>query len=131
MPRGVEGSYVEEHLPDDPDVLLEIGIEHFNARRFFQAHEAWEAAWHPSPEPERDFWQGITQVAVGCTHVQRGNPRGAQTLLRRGAGRLDGYGTLHRGIPVAMLAAQARTLADRLDTIEPQQLDEWPSIPPR
>ena len=44
--RGAENAITEEELPDDPERLLEIGIEHFNARRFFQAHETWETAWH-------------------------------------------------------------------------------------
>jgi len=98
-------------LPDDPDALLRIGVDHFNAQRFFQAHEAWETAWHPSPADEREFWQGITQIAVGFTHVQRGNPTGAVTLLERGAARLAGFGTAHRGIPVATLARAAQEAA--------------------
>src|SRR5437016_14358786 len=85
LPRGAENAMVEEELPDDPMRLLEIGIEHFNARRFFQAHETWETAWHPSPEDERNFWQGLTPPAVGFTHFQRGNATGAVTLLQRGA----------------------------------------------
>ena len=37
---------------------------------------------------ERQLWQGLAQLAVGITHVQRGNPDGAATLLGRGSGRL-------------------------------------------
>lgn len=128
LPRGAEGSYVEEELPDDPEELLRIGIEHFNAQRFFQAHEAWETAWHPSPPPERDFWQGITQVAVGLTHRQRGNPRGAVTLLRRGADRLDRYGESHRGIPCERLARQARACADAIEAGGTEVPLELPSL---
>lgn len=114
LPRGAEGSYVEEALPPEPDALLAIGVGHFNAHRFFQAHEAWETAWHPSPPAEREAWQGITQIAVGCTHVQRGNPAGAMKLLRRGADRLAAYGDDFRGIAVASLARDARALADAI-----------------
>src|SRR2546425_7478404 len=92
LPRGAENAIAEEDLPSDPERLLAIGIEHFNARRFFQAHETWETAWHPSPDGERDFWQGLTQLAVGFTHYQRGNPTGAATLLGRGARKLATYG---------------------------------------
>ena len=45
------------------------------------------AAWKSSPDDERPLWQGLTQLAVGITHVQRGNLSGATTLLRRGSGR--------------------------------------------
>lgn len=115
LPRGAAGSYVEEDLPDDPLALLDLGIEHFNAGRFFQAHECWEAAWHPSPEPERDFWQGLTQVAVGFTHLQRGNPRGATTLLRRGAARLGRYPEGLYGIATLEVARAADAAAGAVE----------------
>ena len=35
-------------------------------------------------------WQGLAQLCVGITHLQRGNTEGAVTLLRRGAGNLEG-----------------------------------------
>jgi uncharacterized protein len=59
--------------------------------RPFHAHEVFEAAWKTGPPAERELWQGLAQVAVGITHVRRGNPRGAVTLLRRGADRIRGY----------------------------------------
>ena len=31
LPRGAENAMVEEVLPSDPQRLLDIGIEHFNA----------------------------------------------------------------------------------------------------
>lgn len=126
LPRGAAGAITEEELPADPEALLEVGIEHFNAGRFFQAHEAWETAWHPSEELERDFWQGITQVAVGYTHRGRGNVTGAVTLLRRGAARLEPYGETHRGVPVGALARAAR---DAAEAIETSGLDAAPDAP--
>src|SRR5438067_4067521 len=125
LPRGAENAITEEELPDDPDRLLDIGIEHFNARRFFQAHETWETAWHPSPADERDFWQGVAQVAVGFTHYQRGNPKGSVTLLQRGARKIAKYGEVYRGVPVAALAASARKAAaaiERAGTTTPIEL---------
>ena len=118
----------EEELPPDPDALLAIGVEHFNAGSYFLAHEAWETAWHPAPESERDFWQGITQVAVGFTHHQRGNTTGAVSLLRRGASRLSAYEPVFRGFPVAVVAAAAIGTADAIEaggaaaTIEPPMI---------
>ena len=47
-----------------------------------------EAAWKSGPDGERSLWQGLAQLAVGITHVQRGNRDGATTLLRRGSGHL-------------------------------------------
>lgn len=95
--------------------LLAQGISHFNSGRYFQAHECWETAWHPSDDNEREFWQGITQIAVGYTHKGRGNPTGAVTLLRRGAARLAPYGASYRGISIGELAKEALDAADQIE----------------
>jgi hypothetical protein len=115
LPRGETPGLAQEPDPRGPEDALLRGVEHFNARRFFEAHETWEFGWHPAPEPERDFWQGLIQVAVGFTHVQRGNASGAVTLLNRGARRLDAYGESHRRVPVAAIAGAARAAADAIE----------------
>ena len=96
------------------------GIEHFNAGRFFEAHEMWEFGWHPAPEPERDFWQGLIQVAVGFTHFQRGNMTGSTTLLDRGATKLENYGRVHDQIPVAQIASAARAAIQEIERLGPE-----------
>lgn len=58
--------------------------------RAFGAHEVLEACWKAAPTAERDLWQGLAQLCVGLTHLQRGNHVGAARLLRRAAGRLPG-----------------------------------------
>ena len=54
----------------------------------FNAHEVLEAAWKNGPDAERPLWQGLAQLAVGITHVQRGNVTGALVVLRRASARL-------------------------------------------
>ncbi len=54
----------------------------------FSAHEVLEAAWKNGPADEQALWQGLTQLAVGITHLQRGNVKGATALLRRASARL-------------------------------------------
>ncbi|MCW0211930.1 MAG: DUF309 domain-containing protein [Pseudonocardia sp.] len=51
----------------------------------FQAHEVLEAAWKAADPATRDLWRALAQLAVGLTHAQRGNARGASSLLERGA----------------------------------------------
>lgn len=98
--------------PQTPEEALERGIEHFNAGRFFEAHEAWEFGWHPASEKDRDFWQGLIQVAVGYTHFGRGNLHGAETLLERGAARLTFYDDGHMGMPVRVIGEAAERDAE-------------------
>ncbi len=67
---------------------LKKGIEEFNRRDYFQCHETLEELWHRQGEPERQFTQGIIQIAVAYHHLLRGNQRGARKLFRRGLERL-------------------------------------------
>lgn len=115
LPRDAENRMHEQPPAATPEEALSRGIEHFNAGRYFQAHEAWEEGWHPSPEPERDFWQGLTQLAVGLTHRERGNAHGAATLLRRGAKKLRNYGDEYMGVVLTPLVAFADDTAERIE----------------
>ncbi len=62
----------------DPRYLR--GIQFFNAGDFFEAHEVWEDCWSEAAGPERRFYQGLIQAAVGLCHFGNGNLRGAVKL---------------------------------------------------
>jgi len=56
-------------------------------------------------------------VAVGLTHAQRGNARGAAALLRRGGQRVAGYagGPPPHAVEAARVASFAAELADLIE----------------
>jgi predicted metal-dependent hydrolase len=56
------------------------GIEHFNAGRYFDAHEVWEEIWLRSSGETKVFYQMLIQAAVGLHHYERGNARGARGM---------------------------------------------------
>jgi uncharacterized protein len=109
----------EERVPDDytapPAEALAEAQRLLDADRPFHAHEVLEAAWKSAPEPERELWQGLAQLAVGFTHIRRGNAHGAQSLLRRAADRVAPYDPAPYGIAAPALARHARDLADRVE----------------
>ena len=91
LPRGAAGvePVPEQVLPaaealEEAQRLLDTG-------RAFAAHEVLEASWKAAPEAERELWRGLAQLAVGLTHAQRGNERGARELVRRGAERIAAF----------------------------------------
>jgi hypothetical protein len=92
LPRGEAGvARVPEQLRLGPDETLAEAQRLLDAGRPFHAHEVLEARWKSAPAGERDLWQGLAQLAVGLTHVRRGNSTGAAALLRRGAERIAAY----------------------------------------
>ena len=62
-----------------PSHYLE-GIEHFNAGRYFDAHEVWEEIWLRSSGDTKVFYQMLIQAAVALYHYERGNARGARGM---------------------------------------------------
>src|SRR3954465_7545157 len=56
------------------------GIQLFNDREFFEAHEVWEDIWHMAYGLKHDFYQGMIQCAVALEHYRRSNPRGVLSL---------------------------------------------------
>lgn len=96
-----------------------LGIQHFNAERFFPAHEAWETSWKQAKgTDDAEFFKGLSQLGAGYVHLLRGNPHGAHTLLRRGAGRIERYGDDHRGVKARALARITREHAEAVEVAE-------------
>lgn len=85
-----------------------LGIAHFDAGRFFPAHEAWETAWKQARDTDdAEFFKGLSQLGAGYVHLLRGNAHGAVTLLRRATSRLVRYPVGHLGVDTAAVCAAA------------------------
>jgi hypothetical protein len=114
------GAPGEPPLPDEvvlpPAEALALAQQLVNDGRPFRAHEVLEGAWRAAPPGERELWRGMAQIAVGLTHAQRGNARGAVALLRRGS---EGVGVFSGSDPHGIEpAAIARAAADLAAVIE-------------
>ncbi|MDT5410916.1 MAG: uncharacterized protein QOG14_3136 [Mycobacterium sp.] len=112
LPQGSEGI---PRIPDDlelsPLETLAYAQDLLDRGLAFNAHEVLEAAWKNRPDDERNLWQGLAQLAVGITHVQRGNVKGAISLLQRASNRLA-----HCDLP-ASYAIDAASLVNYADAL--------------
>jgi hypothetical protein len=81
-----------QRVPDDlvlpPEQALAEAQRLLDEGHPFHAHEILEGVWKTAPDGERDLWQGLAQLAVGLTHLLRGNPVGATAVLNRGGDRI-------------------------------------------
>ena len=116
LPHGSQGV---PRVPDDLDLppadSLTYAQELLDRGLAFNAHEVLEAAWKHAPDDERRMWQGLAQVAVDITHIQRGNATGAAAVLQRAADRLgERRDHARHGIDVDGLITVARGLVDNL-----------------
>ncbi len=120
LPRDSVDELAHRREPEDVvDTIAEAldeAVRLFDEQRFFEAHEFLEYVWKSDEvaERDRDFWKGVTQVAVGCCHTQRGNDKGAVTLLTRAARHLARYPSQYGGVAADALAKGALALADEV-----------------
>ncbi|QCB49336.1 DUF309 domain-containing protein [Rhodococcus sp. PAMC28707] len=120
-----------ERIPEDlrlaPHESIAKAQRLLDADMPFHAHEILEGTWKDSPEPEQMLWQGLAQLAVGLTHLLRGNAVGARSLLEQGHDRILGYEVdPPYGLDVAGLLVWSQKLLDRLNDGE---LPPSPSAP--
>jgi uncharacterized protein len=125
--------------PGAPHVPAERWAEHaeylwgadlYNAGFFWEAHEAWEAAWRAA---ERDvvqhaFLQGLIQVAAACLKGVLGDADAARRIAARALQRLErtqtDAGTPFMGLDLAPFSGAFRSFIDR----DPTHLAERPAL---
>ena len=107
---------------------FDLGLEHFNSRKFFEAHEIWEEIWLVESEPEKTFLQGLIQLAAAYYHYTRGNPCGTESLLASGIVKLMRYPENHRGLAIGELRAAAKQWTRMLGAGKDPGPDRLPKI---
>src|SRR5688500_16367643 len=101
---------------NDPRFLK--GIEEFNQQAFFECHETLEELWLEERGEERQFFQGIIQIAAGYFKLQQGVPVGAVKLWRTGLQKLAPYEPAYLGINVEALMGIVQQNLARLETTQ-------------
>jgi predicted metal-dependent hydrolase len=101
--------------PVEGDRIFKEGVALFNGVRYWHAHEKWEELWRAASDEERDFYQGLIQVAAGLLHLRRRNVRGARSKLGEGVARLRPFQPVYRGIFVNELIGRSDRLIRELD----------------
>ena len=112
---------------------LRSGIELFNRREFYEAHEAWEAGWIDELSDDRLLLQGLIQVAAGFYKLQCAAPSGTVKLLDAGLAKLRRFVDNSRGVdlkPLLLEVERWRARAEQLVAQERADFDpsELPKI---
>lgn len=90
------------------------GIEQFNQQEFYECHDTLEAVWMDAVSAEKNFFQGILQIAVALYHLRNENWRGAVILMGEGINRLHAYPADYGGIDVEGLIEQTTVILKQL-----------------
>ncbi len=101
------------------------GMELFNQGRYFEAHEALEAAWRADSGPLRDLLRGILQVGVVYLHITQYNYPGAIKVYQRCRKWLEPWPETCRGIAIGQLRQDLEFVIVALQTLGPQHIADF------
>ena len=83
-------------------------FELFNLEKFFEAHEVLEGLWRETQGTERDFYQGLIQIAAAFVHVQKKNFDGARKLFGTATKYLEKFPEIYEGLELKKLLEETR-----------------------
>jgi hypothetical protein len=96
---GAEGmaGYAPEYL---------AGIDLFNKREYWEAHEAWEELWLEAETPLRAYYQALIQATAAFHHLGHENWGGMASLLDEAIAKLETYRPRTEGLDIDGFLAQ-------------------------
>ena len=118
-------------IPGNPDCQGALhpqalrGIELFNQGRYFEAHEALEAAWRAESAPVRDLYRGILQAGVVYLHITQYNYAGAIKVYQRCRKWLLLWPETCRGVEVGRLRQDLEAVMTALQTLGPERMTSF------
>ena len=101
------------------------GLHLFNAGKYFEAHEALEAAWNEEKGQVRELYRGILQIAVVYLHITRWNYNGAVKVYSRSQKWLKDWPDICRGIYVEELRRNAEAVITEVQRLGAERLSEF------
>jgi uncharacterized protein len=123
-----------ERWRDNPQYLY--GVDLFNRRYYWEAHEAWEAFWHACDKARTQglFIQGLIQISAALLRWHMGTERGVRKLYGEGRAKLERAASEspadYMGLAVAAWLGELNRIFEQLlSALETDDLDpEFPLI---
>ena len=78
----------------------------FQEKKFFEAHEVLEELWRETRGREREYYQGLIQLAAALVHFQKENFPGAKELFRTASKYLKPYLPRYKSVNLSKVLAQ-------------------------
>ncbi|MGA2791240.1 MAG: DUF309 domain-containing protein [Candidatus Bathyarchaeia archaeon] len=93
---------VETALMENTEAV-KLGLALFNEERYWESHEALEAAWRRSSGSEKEILQGIILLAAALVHLQKSEQEITLSVMKRAYEKLEKYDNEHFGIILSPL----------------------------
>ena len=105
------------------------GLEAFNDRSFYDAHEYWEDLWSDYRLKDAKLIQGLIQLSVGYFHITNLNINGARGLLNKCIPKFQLYKSNTRGIDTELIINRVEKSLKNLDDVDDIANFDWSLVP--
>lgn len=95
---------------------ISVGINLFNESDFFSAHDFFEDIWIDAKKDEKEFFQGLVQISVGCYHLICGNKNGAISQLTKAKSKLKKYEPVFYKVNLSSLISSIDELLTKINS---------------
>ena len=109
--------------------LFNKGLEAYNERKFYDAHEYWEDLWSDYVLPDAKFIQALIQLSVGYFHITNNNKNGAVGLLNKCLPKFELYIPNQRKIDVLEIITIAQNALSCVKSIDKMSEFDWSLTP--
>ena len=109
--------------------LFQQGLNAFNNRRFYDAHEFWEDLWSDYPLKDALFIQGLIQVSVGYFHITNLNLTGSKSLFNKSLPKLKKFSSNHRNFDLVQFISSVEKSRNQVSNIEKSKDFDWELAP--
>ncbi|MEM2095439.1 MAG: DUF309 domain-containing protein [Candidatus Caldarchaeum sp.] len=103
-PPRLEGFDVLEVVPtgadvaESPEACFSRAVGLFDSERFWEAHEALESLWRSSEGVVKVFLHGLILTAAAFVHLQKGDTKGFDSIIKRAGDELARAGVEFGGL---------------------------------
>ena len=111
------------------EVLFQKGLQAYQEKDYFSAHDHWEELWSDFYLKDRLFIQALIQMAVSFVHLENGNLNGAKSLLKKSLSKLGEFSGIHRNINTDVLIMKLLCVQDQYNLLETASKFDWGLVP--
>ena len=105
------------------------GINSFNDKSFYDAHESWELLWTEYALQDALFVQGLIQLSVAFFHITNLNLIGSKNLFNKCLPKLKKFPSDHRDLNLSDIIDSAEESLKMVSNIDKVSQFDWELAP--
>jgi len=111
------------------EMIFLKGIDSFNNKAFYDAHESWELLWVEYPLQDSLFIQGLIQLSVAFFHITNLNLTGSKSLFNKCLPKLKKFPSNHRNLNLGSVIDSSEKSLEMVNSINKSSHFDWSLIP--